>query len=550
MAKTFNFTSGTSHIDDWLRDIVTEKYPVCKEIKQMADLVIAAISDPEIYVDVKKADSVVDFINKYRPYKLQPPQRFIHAAVNAIRWKSDDSLVFPELFLLCARGFGKNSIASDEAFFKTSNRNGIREYNVDIVANSEAQAKTSFDDVYNTIKDHAVLQKAYKFSQTLITFIKSRSKIKYHTSNARTKDGLRPGLVIFDELHEYLNYDNINVYINALGKVADASVMYLTTDGKVRGAVLDDYKQTARDILSTCDYRAGMLPILAKIDAFEEWEDELAWIKANPMLPYLPTLLKEYRKAYKRALRSKELFLDFITKRCNFPLEDTTHAVAEWDDIVAASRPLPDDLEGMECVGAIDYADVRDFIGVGLLFRRGKMRYWLHHTFIVSEALKIQDFKMDFTIPQHEGLVTIVPGKVMDPKYVADWFVKMAEKYKIVNIAMDDFRKAPVKEAFENAGLPIEVVRSGSVTHSRLAPTVDMMFANHEIAFGEDRMMRWYTNNVYVDVDGKGNKTYKKIDPERRKTDGFSAMIHAMSIEEQLEKKTVKINRRLRSFTR
>ncbi|MFX3983304.1 terminase large subunit, partial [Streptococcus suis] len=87
---------------------------------------------------------------------------------------------------------------------------------------------------------------------------------------------------------------------------------------------------------------------------------------------------------------------------------------------------------------------------------------------------------------------------------------------------MDDFRKAPVKEAFENAGLPIEVVRSGSVTHSRLAPTVDMMFANREIAFGEDRMMRWYTNNVYVDVDGKGNKTYKKIDPERRKTDGFS----------------------------
>lgn len=94
------------------------------------------------------------------------------------------------------------------------------------------------------------------------------------------------------------------------------------------------------------------------------------------------------------------------------------------------------------------------------------------------------------------------------------------------------------------------MVRSGAITHSRLAPTVDMMFANHEIVFGEDRMMRWYTNNVYVDVDGKGNKTYKKIDPERRKTDGFMALIHAMSIEEQLEKKTVKINRRLRSFTR
>ncbi|GMX68182.1 TPA: terminase large subunit [Streptococcus equi subsp. equi] len=541
--------SGTPHIDDWINDILTEKYKVCKEIKQLAELVLAAIDDPEIYVDSKRADGVIEFINKYRPYELAPPQRFIHAAMNAIRYKKDDSLVFTELFLLCARGFGKNSVASDEALYKTSNRNGISEYNVDIVANNEKQAKTSFKDVYNTIKDSTILKKAYKFSQTLITFKKTKSELTYHTSNARTKDGLRPGLVIFDEIHEYENYKNINVFINALGKVADATVMYLTTDGYVRGAVLDDYKDIAKDILSTCDYKSGMLPILAKIDSFEEWEDPTCWVKANPMLPYLPTLQKEYQKAFKRAKRSKELFIDFLTKRLNFPIEDTTHGVAEWDDIVAASKPLPDDLIGMECVGAIDYADVRDFIGVGLLFKRGKMRYWLHHTFIVSEALKIQDFKMDFQIPVNEGIVTIVPGKVMDPKYVAEWFVKMAEKYKIKNIAMDDFRKSVVKEVFQSYGLPIQVIRSGSYTDSKLAPVIDMMFANHEIVFGEDRMMRWYTNNVYVDIDGKGNKTYKKIDPEKRKTDGFMAMVHAMAIEEQLTTPTIKINRRLRSYT-
>lgn len=549
-AKTFNWTSGTAHLDDWLRDIITERFLVCKEIKQMAQLVMAAVDDPGIFVDIKKADEVIDFINQYRPYELAPPQRFIHAAINAIRWWKDGSLVFSELFLLCARGFGKNSIASDEALYKTSNRNGIPEYNVDIVANNQLQAKRSFTDVYNTIKSSAILQKAYKFSQTLITFKKTKSELTYHTSNAKTKDGLRPGLVIFDEIHEYEHYKNINVFINALGKVADATVMYLTTDGYVRGAVLDDYKDTARDILSTCDYRAGMLPILAKIDQFEEWEDEEAWVKANPMLPYLEILRKEYQKAYQRAKRSKELFIDFLTKRLNFPMEDTTHGVAEWEDIVAASRPLPDDLLGAECIGAIDYADVRDFIGVGLLFKRGKMRYWLHHTFIVSEALKIQDFKMDFQIPVSEGLVTIVPGKVMDPKLVADWFVKMAERYKIKAIAMDDFRKSTVKEAFEQAGLPIEVVRSGAITHAKLAPTVDMMFANHEIIFGEDRMMRWYTNNVYVDIDGKGNKTYKKIDPEKRKTDGFMALIHAMAIEEQLGVTKVNLRRRLRSYTR
>ncbi|ORO47567.1 terminase TerL endonuclease subunit [Streptococcus oralis] len=543
------FSSGSCHIDDFLNDIILERFPFNLEMRQMADLVMAAIRDPDIYVDKKAIDDFVDFINEYRPYELAPPQRFIHACIRGLRYRSSGRLVFKETLLLCARGFGKNSIASDEAFYSVTNRGGVPKYNVDIVATSEAQAKTSFEDVYDTIRDNSSLQKAFKYTQTLIQFKNMRSKLQYHTSNARTKDGLRPGMVIFDEIHEYENYANIKVFSSALGKVPDARILYLTTDGYLRGAVIDDFKELAKDILSTCDYKAGLLPIWGRIESFEEWEDENCWIKANPMLPYLPTLQEQYRDDYKKAKRSKEMFIEFLTKRLNYPIEDTTHGVAEWEDIVAASRPLPDDLEGGECVGAIDYADVRDFIAVGLLFRRGKMRYWLHHTFIVSEALKLQDFKMDFTLPIQEGLVTIVPGKIMDPQLVADWFLKMAQKFKIKSIAMDDYRKAVVNETFEKAGLPIEVVRSGALTHSKLAPTIDMMFANHEICFGEDRMMRWYTNNVYVDIDGKGNKTYKKIDPEKRKTDGFMAFVHAMAIEEQLKSPTIKINRRLRSYT-
>ncbi|HEM3632366.1 TPA: terminase large subunit [Streptococcus suis] len=541
--------SGSSHIDDWMNDVLSNKYPVCNELIQLADLILLALADPDIYVDVKKIDEMIDFINAYRPYKLAPPQRFIHAVIVGLRWKSSGFLVFSEIFLLCARGFGKNSIASDEAFYMLSNRNGIKKYDVDIVATSENQAKTSFTDVYETISDYPALKKAFKQTLTLIEFKNTRSKLRYHTSNAKTKDGLRPGMIVFDEIHEYHNYANIKVFSSALGKVKDARTLYLTTDGYVRGAVLDDYKDIAKEILSSGDYRSGLLPIWSRIEDFNEWEDEEMWVKANPMLPYLPILKKQYRDDYKKAKRSKEMFIEFLTKRLNYPIEDVTHGVAEWEDIVAASKVLPDDLEGSECVGAIDYADVRDFIGVGILFKRGKMRYWIHHTFIVAEALKIQDFKMDFQVPVNEGYVTIVPGKVMDPEYVAKWFVEMGEKYKIKGIAMDDFRRATVMQAFEKYGLPIEVVRSGAITHAKLAPVIDMMFANHEINWGPDRMMRWYTNNVYVDIDGKGNKTYKKIDPEKRKTDGFMALVHAMAIEDKLDVPIVKINRKLRSYT-
>jgi phage terminase large subunit-like protein len=46
--------------------------------------------------------------------------------------------------------------------------------------------------------------------------------------------------------------------------------------------------------------------------------------------------------------------------------------------------------------------------------------------------------------------------------------------------------------------------------------------------------MRWYVNNTYQDLDGKGNITYKKIEPKTRKTDGFFALIHALSKDSEL----------------
>src|SRR3712207_1126754 len=46
-----------------------------------------------------------------------------------------------------------------------------------------------------------------------------------------------------------------------------------------------------------------------------------------------------------------------------------------------------------------------------------------HHTFIVEESLKLVKFKVDLDRAISEGLVTIVPGKTMDEKYLTNWFL-------------------------------------------------------------------------------------------------------------------------------
>ncbi len=82
--------------------------------------------------------------------------------------------------------------------------------------------------------------------------------------------------------------------------------------------------------------------------------------------------------------------------------------------------------------------------------------------------------------------------------------------------------------------MPLNEVRNGSITHNKVYPLVEKLFADEKLIFGDDMMMRWYTNNVYVDTDPKGNKTYKKIEPVLRKTDGFFAFIHAISKDEEI----------------
>jgi phage terminase large subunit-like protein len=87
-----------------------------------------------------------------------------------------------------------------------------------------------------------------------------------------------------------------------------------------------------------------------------------------------------------------------------------------------------------------------------------------------------------------------------------------------------------VRTALEAEGFELEFIRNPKAIHFLLAPRVETLFAKSNIIFDDNRLMRWYTNNVYVHIkkDGNGNKEYLKKDEFRRKTDGFQAFIHSL----------------------
>lgn len=276
--------------------------------------------------------------------------------------------------------------------------------------------------------------------------------------------------------------------------------------------------------------------MLFRLENESEVHDKKMWEKANPSLRYFKHLQVEMEQEYEDMQHQPQLAIEFMTKRMNLPAQETYTAVAEWDKILATNQPIPSNLKGAYCIGAIDYASIRDFAGCGLLFKFGEKRIWLHHTFICHKALNIKNrkIKFDIDLALKKGLCTIIYEDTINPDKIAEWFLEKAKTYKIINIVADSYRKTILEDSFKKYGLPLDQVRSGYITHNKIHPLVEKLFADENIIFGDDPMMRWYTNNVYVDTDKKGNKSFLKIEPILRKTDGFFAFIHALSKDNEI----------------
>jgi len=133
------------------------------------------------------------------------------------------------------------------------------------------------------------------------------------------------------------------------------------------------------------------------------------------------------------------------------------------------------------------------------------------------------------------GLITIIYRDNISAADISGWFLEQAKKYNIKNIYCDEYRKSLLEAEFQKVGLPLESVRSGPITHAKVAPLVEQSFAEETLVFGDNPTMRWYTNNTCQEMDKKGNITYLKIEPKTRKTDGFFALIHALSKDSELE---------------
>ncbi len=534
------------YIDPYIRMIKNNEVEHCEYQDLMIDnIVIPVLDRKDVVIDDERIEKGLS-LQKYFPYRLIEWEIFLFALIVGVKTQDGD-IYFNDIRVMVGRGSGKNGFISFLCFYFMSPYHGIRGYNIDLMANAEDQAKTSFKDVYEVITDPVdlkyknVLKKNYHATKELITGKITKSELRFNTSSKRGKDSKRTGCIIFDEKHEYTDVQNMNTLQSGLGKVWHGRIITITTDGHIRGAVLDQEKEQNRAILKEYNPMNRTLVFWCRIEDEKEWNQIDKLVKAIPSLNDFPSLRSTIQKEIIDMPYKMDYFPEYMAKRCNFPIGNKEVEVASWEDILATDQEMID-LEGKNCVGGIDYAKTNDFVVAGLTFHVDGKIYHRQHTFICARSRDLGGIKAPLREWEAKGDVEFVEDVEIPPELIAEWFEKQGQKYNILKIGIDNYRYSLMNSALKKVGFDafeqknVYLVRPSDIM--KAAPIINHAFVTHTVVFGDTPIMRWYTNNTKKQTDAKGNITYGKIEPNYRKTDGFMEFVCTVVLLEEIPEET------------
>ena len=534
-------------VEEYLRLVENDTPRACPEQHALAAYIRRVFAAETLIVEERRLEKYLS-LEKYFPFSLYPWERFLVAlwlctykAPGLPRWKT--------VFCLLGRGAGKDGLIGFVAFCAVSPYNPVPGYDVDICANDEEQATRPVKDVIDVLEvpaRMAKLKKHFYHTKELVQGRKNRGVVKGRTNNPKNRDGMRSGMIVFNEIHAYQNYDNIKVFRTGLGKKDEPREGCFSSNGEIADGPLDDMLDRGRRILFQGEDDNGFLPFLCCLSEERQVHDPENWPMANPSLPYRPTLRREIMDEYLEWKERPEEHGDFLTKRMGIRKGFKEIAVTDYEKIRGTNRPVPD-LAGWSCSIGIDFAELSDFASVNAHFRRGEERFDINRTWICLQSKTLHRVRAPFRDwaqlqnPDGSPVVTLVDDVSIHPKLLAEHIQALGRRYNIRMIAMDSFRWTVVSDALRAIGWDasdrerVKLVRPSDIMRTDHA--IQECFDRGLFRWGDNPCLRWAVNNTKRLRRGRsegtdtGNFYYGKIDAKARKTDPFMALVASMTAE-------------------
>ena len=150
-------TTYEKNIDEWIYLIRGNHIEHCREQElSIENNIIPVLERPDVYVDEERIRKGLG-LQKYFDFDLLPWERYQFAIMYGVFLRVPgapyDDIYFHVTRDIMGRGSGKNGFIDFCALYMISPLHGVKNYNVDLIANGEDQAGTSIKDVSNLVNE-------------------------------------------------------------------------------------------------------------------------------------------------------------------------------------------------------------------------------------------------------------------------------------------------------------------------------------------------------------------------------------------------------------
>ena len=270
----------------------------CEKMKQVARIVLDELDNGSEsgrwHYDERYAMKHVSFIERFcrlpsgklgAPFRLELFQRAILSVIFGFV-DDEGTRQYQEVLWIMGRKNGKTALASAiELDLLINDGEGAPEvYNV---ATAREQSGKGFDNAQRMVKTSPYLAKHVRKRASDLYCDLNMGTIKALPANTNHLDGLDISAAIIDELAAMKNRDLYDLTIQGTSARRQPLVLEITTNGFVRNNIFDaqyEYAQKWLDGRASGEKAERFIAFIYELDEREEWEDEAAWLKANPGL--------------------------------------------------------------------------------------------------------------------------------------------------------------------------------------------------------------------------------------------------------------------------
>jgi phage terminase large subunit-like protein len=190
-----------------------------------------------------------------------------------------------------------------------------------------------------------------------------------------------------------------------------------------------------------------------------------------------------------------------------------------------------DELEGEPCWIAVDMGLTTDLTAVVACWRDGDDGFQVAAWFFVpADNLQGRAERDGVPYPRwaKEGHIIPTPGNVTDYRAVESHIRGLCERFDVQEIVFDPAYAQAVMGPLTDDGFPTATMRQGWVTMGPAIKELERAIVGRGFRHGGNPVLRWNFDNVAVETDKAGNKSFHKGKSKDR-IDGAVAAAMAVS---------------------